>query len=174
MSQIYPFFNIQTCKLQAKHRPACLHLLRTPTSQLCVLKNKKGSSKITRKWRLESEGLKKRRVKKGTGVKTWSNRAAKQREIALLGVENQFARAVISLGHHLHLRENPPWLPRYCPQSEREDTSRRWVLSQPKDHRANRLKRTEELMCQELYFREDQHLYFAQLFPGWLLENIAW
>lgn len=115
MSQIYPFFNIQTCKLQAKHRPACLHLLRTPTSQLCVLKNKKGSSKITRKWRLESEGLKKRRVKKGTGVKTWPNRAAKQREIALLGVENQFARAVISLGHHLHLRENPPWLPRYCP-----------------------------------------------------------
>lgn len=149
------------------------HLLRTPTSQLCVLKNKKGSSKITRKWRLESEGFKKRRVKKGTGVMTWLNRAARQEGNGSVGSGKSICQGRGSLGHHLQPRENPSRLPHYCPRSEREDESRRWVLSQPKDHRANRLK-WRELMCQELYFREDQHLYFTQLFSGWLLENIAW
>ncbi|CAI9157591.1 unnamed protein product [Rangifer tarandus platyrhynchus] len=101
------------------------HLLRTPTSQLCVLKNKKGSSKITRKWRLESEGFKKRRVKKGTGVMTWLNRAARQEGNGSVGSGKSICQGRGSLGHHLQPRENPSRLPHYCPRSEREDESRR-------------------------------------------------
>lgn len=75
-----PFFNIQTDNYS--QTPSCVskrtvHLLRTPTSQLCVLKKWKESSKITRKldWKVRLKD-----VLKGTGVKTWLNRAAKQRE----------------------------------------------------------------------------------------------
>lgn len=136
---------------------------------------------------------KKGRVKRGLEWKcglTWPRSMGK---MAQLGVENQFARAMIRLDHHLHCFGNLFWLPHYCLQPEPEDRKSRCVRLMPvhnrKDncHRANHPRRNREkdglssfqmewrdLKCEELYFREDQYLHFIQLFPGWLLVNIAW